>query len=218
MQPSLRTLAAAATAVTAIASCGSTPVPASPRTLVTLGASDVVGVGAARPAEEGWAPALVRLLPGRNRLVKVGESGWQASHMRISGLSQVLRAQPDVIVVWIGPNDFVGGRSLDSFRSDLSGILSGIRPSGARLYVLNLPDFDRLPLFAPDAATIRRTLPAWQSAIAAHARDHGATVIPLSPYSDEIAAHPEYLSSDGFHPSARGYRRIAEIVASHLAP
>lgn len=213
----LSTLAVAACAMTALASCGSAPAASVPRTLVTLGASDVVGVGAAHPAEEGWAPVLARLLP-RTSLVKVGESGWQTHQMRASGLPQILRADPDVIVVWAGPNDFVGGRSLASFQSDLAAILGSIRQTGARVYVLNLPDFDRLPLFAPNALAIRQTLPAWQAAIAAQARTHGATVIPLGPYTAEVLAHPEYLSSDGFHPSALGYRRIAEIVAPHLAP
>lgn len=209
-------VAAAAIALTTIAGCGSAPAAFAPQTLVTLGASDVVGVGADQPAEQGWAPVLASLVPGTPRLVKVAESGWQTHQMRATGLPRVIAADPDVIVVWAGPNDFVGGRSLSSFQSDLSAILSGIKTTGARVYLLSLPQFDRLPLFAANATQIRQTLPAWQAAIEAQARAHGATVIPLGPYTAEVVARPELLSSDGFHPSAQGYRRIAEIVASRL--
>jgi lysophospholipase L1-like esterase len=33
----------------------------------------------------------------------------------------------------------------------------------------------------------------------------------------EVAEHPEYVAADGFHPSAEGYARLAEIFAETYA-
>jgi lysophospholipase L1-like esterase len=33
----------------------------------------------------------------------------------------------------------------------------------------------------------------------------------------ELAQHPEYVSTDGFHPSSAGYMRIAELTLAALA-
>jgi lysophospholipase L1-like esterase len=32
-----------------------------------------------------------------------------------------------------------------------------------------------------------------------------------------LGAHPEYLSADGYHPSALGYKRLAEVIAEQVA-
>jgi lysophospholipase L1-like esterase len=32
----------------------------------------------------------------------------------------------------------------------------------------------------------------------------------------ELAAHPDYISADGFHPSSAGYRRLADLVLDTL--
>ena len=37
-------------------------------------------------------------------------------------------------------------------------------------------------------------------------------LIDLYPVSKEVLSHPEYISPDHFHPSAAGYRRLADLV------
>jgi lysophospholipase L1-like esterase len=180
--------------------------------LVALGASDVVGVGAARPEYEGWAPVLASFMPEGTRFLKVGVSGWQAHQVLDLGLPDVLQAQPDTVVLWIGVNDFLAEKPLSRFQRELEDILVELARSEARLVVINLPDLDRLPAFRSERARIRQQLPAWQRAVAELGRRHGARVIDLAALSAEIDAHPEYLSADGFHPSSIGYRRLAEII------
>jgi len=36
-------------------------------------------------------------------------------------------------------------------------------------------------------------------------------LVDLFAHWKELALHPEYISFDGFHPSANGYTRLAEI-------
>ena len=191
--------------------------PPAPVHLVAIGASDLVGVGATRPEQEGWAPVLATLLPGETRLTKLGVSGATAGRLKAE-VSRALAARPDAVVLWTGVNDYNAQVPLNRFTADLDGMLAPLAATGADLYVVNLPDLDRLPAFKVLGTTIRATLPAWQDAVRTSAARHRATVVELTPYSDEIAANPGYISGDGFHPSTRGYRRVAEIVADAMTP
>lgn len=188
------------------------PAPAHAEVLAALGASDVVGVGAAHPDVEGWVPVLASLLPQGTRVIKVGGSGWQAQQVRDLGLPEVLRAHPDTVVLWVGVNDFLAEKSLPRFRREFSAILARLEATKARVVVLNLPDLDRLPAMRPEASRVRQALPQWQRAVEEEGRRHGALVIDLTGFSAEIDSHPDYLSPDGFHLSAHGYRRLAEII------
>ena len=49
-------------------------------------------------------------------------------------------------------------------------------------------------------------------------RRHQATVVDLRATWQEVREHPEYISSDGFHPSTIGYRRLADVFYASAAP
>ncbi|MNS08164.1 GDSL-like Lipase/Acylhydrolase [compost metagenome] len=212
-----REAVAAPQAAQAAATSALTPTPAPKAlTLVTMGASDVTGVGADDPKTQGWAPVLAKSLPGSPTHLRLGMPGWTAAQIRANALDKAVKAHPDVVVLWTGVNDFNGGVSLEAFKAELDPMLATLAETKAKVYVLNMPDLDRLPAFKAGAPMIRLAMPVWRTAIQNAARRHGATVVELTPYSDEIAAHPEYISADGFHPSTRGYQRLAGIVRSAL--
>ena len=193
------------------------PQSAQADTLAALGASDVVGIGARHPDREGWVPILATLMSPGTRVIKVGVSGWQAHQVLDRGLPEVLRARPDTVVLWVGVNDFLAQKPLSRFRAELAAILDELDPTRTRVVVLNLPDLDRLPAFQAEGPRMRRELLEWQQAVKEECGRQGALVIDLAAFSAEVDAHPEYLSADGFHPSAHGYRRLAEIIFVILA-
>jgi lysophospholipase L1-like esterase len=181
--------------------------------IVALGASDVVGVGARHPDTEGWAPVMASLLPGPKRLMRLGLSGATAGQLRAQLLPKAIAARPDVAVVWVGVNDCARMTPLPQFQADLEAIVTGLSGAGAQVFVINLPDLDRLPALKSFALWIRAALPSWQGAVRQVAARHGATVVELTHYTTEIERRPDYLCGDGFHPSHHGYRRVAELVA-----
>lgn len=194
-----------------------TPTPAS-LTLVTMGASDVSGLGADDPATEGWAPVLATALTGKADHVRLGFPGWTAKQIRANVLTKAVQAQPDLVVIWTGVNDMNAGVSVSAFETELDAILAALAKTEARVYVLNMPDVHRLPAFKAQSATIAPALPLWRTAIQMTADRHGARVVALTPYSDEFEAHPELISQDGFHPSTRGYQRLAAIIQAAVQP
>lgn len=185
--------------------------------LLTMGASDMVGVGARHPETQSWAPVMASLLPGPKRLMRLGISGATAADMRRALLPRAIAARPDVAVVWAGVNDCARMVPLPQFQTDLDAIVSGLRGAGATVFAVNLPDLERLPALKPYAPWIRAALPPWQEAVREVTARHGAHVVELTPYSHEIVERPDYISGDGFHPSHHGYRRVAEVVAQAVA-
>jgi len=86
----------------------------------------------------------------------------------------------------------------------------------ATVLVGNLPDLAAVPAFRGQGPALAATVSAWNGAIAAVARRDGATLVDLYAGWRELAAHPEYVGPDGLHPSAAGYRRLAQLFYQSL--
>lgn len=192
---------------------------------VALGASDAVGIGAARPTDEGWVPLVAAGLPDNARLVNLGVSGATLTEIIAGQLPIATDAAPRWVTLWPGPNDFRNGVPLDRFTAQLDQILAALRPPGAtddparRVAVLNLPDLRAIPVFASVAPdTLDARVRQWNAAIAATVARHADYAILVDLYADRdgIATHPEYISGDGFHPSSAGYRRVADVTLATL--
>ena len=192
---------------------------------VALGASDTVGVGADDPANEGWVPQFHATLPPGTNLLNLGISGAIVHDVLAQQLPPALDTQPRWVSIWPGVNDLRSGVELETFRQQLDEVLAQLNRSDAAagstqqltIIVLNIPDIRHLPVFAGiDHQMLDQQVQTWNVAIADTASRHGAIVVDLYARWPELAVHPEYISSDGFHPSSAGYKRIAELVRDAL--
>ncbi len=189
---------------------------------VALGASDAVGIGATRPAQDAWVPLLAAALPGGTPVVNLGVSGATLADVVAGQLPIAADAAPRWLTLWAGPNDLRGGVALDTFTARLDRILATLRPPAGinrTMLILNLPDLRALPAFAGvDPAQLDRQVRAWNAAIATTVARYADYAILVDLYDGwgELAANPQYISGDGFHPSNAGYRRIADIALATL--
>lgn len=176
-----------------------------------LGASDAVGVGASAP-EEGWVPKVYQRMPSGTRLLNLGESGTLLSQARVRQLPRAIAARPEVVTIWLAVNDFNYMAPLGQYSNDLDLALRDLRETGAKVYVGNLPDLSLLP-WVPKVwrPAMQEEVMRWNAEIERVARARGAEVVDLFAERLELADHPEYLSIDGFHPSSKGYSRIADL-------
>jgi lysophospholipase L1-like esterase len=190
-----------------------------PVTYVAIGASDAIGVGADDPDTQSWPAVLASWLPPRSRLINLGVPGITLHRALEVELPVALDApRPGLITVWLAVNDFASGVALKAYVADLQTLLHELRArTRATILVGNLPDLAALPSFrAQDRAGLAARIATWNAAIAATARRDGATLVDLYARWRELAAHPEYVSSDGFHPSTAGYRRLASLFWAAL--
>jgi lysophospholipase L1-like esterase len=187
---------------------------AEPSVYVALGASDAVGVGADHPTSEGWVPLLSHALPTDPQLVNLGISGATLSDVISQELPVALDARPAWVSIWPGINDLRHDVSRATFAANLDTLLGQLtQQTTARLIVLTMPDLRLIPAFATvDPTTLDQTVRDWNTVIARAAQQHNAILVDLYGHSAEIAGHEEDVSSDGFHPSTAGYRRIADLV------
>ena len=195
---------------------GSAAPAARPLTYVALGASDSVGVGASVPERESWVAVLHARLPEGSRLVNLGVSGRLLRQALDQQLPVAVDADPDLVTVWLAVNDLNARVPLDRYAADLDTLLRTLRErTDATILVGNVPDMSTLPA----AARMNlEPIPRWNAVIAEIVTRNGAQLVDLRDAWREVAEHPEYVSSDGFHPSTAGYARLADRFYEAAAP
>lgn len=209
----IHVVASLLTAVLALAGCSSdSPTEPGDQVLIfaALGASDAVGVGAS-PLSNGYVFLIADSL-SLDRMVDLrnfGEIGAHSFDLVARQLGTALSSNPDLVTIWTGSNDVIGGDSVGSFAADLDRILGDLAAqTEAQVFIGDLVDLTRVPRFVanPDPDVTSARVMAFNNAIAAAAGLHGAHVVPLSsiPITDDL------FSIDGFHPSNEGHRQIAD--------
>lgn len=188
----------------------------SPLVYAALGASDAVGVGASEPDVQGYVPQIAAHLVNGSRLVNLGESGILLHDALSKELPRAIAAKPQLVTIWLVANDLVAQVSYDDYMSDLNTMLQRLRSATkVDLVMANLPDVTLLPALASltqdEKAQLYAEAQRWNGQIGVLARKYHVTLVDLFAQKDQLTAHPEYISDDGFHPNATGYARLADL-------
>ncbi len=158
--------------------------------------------------EETW-PALVgRTLAERGRPVRVLNAG-VSGEKAVEGLARlpaVLAQRPDVLVIALGINDALQGRSLEDTEAVLRRILEEGKASGAQRLLVGT----RIPDEHHGAEYARR----FEEMYARLAAEHRVSLVP--DLLAGVAGDEELLFRDRLHPNAAGHVRLAETVRPHL--
>lgn len=188
-----------------------------PITYAAIGASDTVGVGAPDPLKDGWVPQLHRRLPPGSKLVNLGISGARLSDALAKELPRALETKPDLVTVWNVVNDLNAAVDLVAYERDMDRLLGElVGKTPARVLVGNCPDLARVPAYIRagiPAEALRQEVGRWNASIVRATGRHPARVhlVDLYARSGEIDVDSNLVAGDDFHPSARGYTKIAEV-------
>ncbi len=163
--------------------------------VVAFGDSLTYGTGAT--AEESY-PAVLAQLIGR-KVVRAGVPG-EVTAQGLARLPLVIDTHdPRLVIVCLGGNDMLRRVNEAEIKRNLRAIITNIRGRGIGVVLVGVPK----PALITSAPTFYTELAA----------EFGI------PYEGEIITRvlykPEY-KSDGIHPNARGYRKIAEAIAELL--
>lgn len=194
-----------------------TPTETPPLVYAAIGASDVLGVGASDHSTQSWVNVLHARMPSGTRFVRLGRGGITLREAMRIEVPQAVAARPDIITLWNCVNDATQGVGLTDYLADLNKTLTRLTTeTGASIVLLNMPDISILAVGADPThrALVQGGVLQWNKGIADTASAYGdrVKIVDLFPISNEVLDHPEYLSSDDFHPSTAGYRRLAEVV------
>jgi acyl-CoA thioesterase-1 len=182
-------------------------VSAQERVIVAFGDSLTAGFGV--PAEQSYPALLAARLRAEGyayRVVNAGVSGDTTA----GGLRRVdwaLRLKPEIVIVELGANDGLRGQDLGAVRANLDRLVERFQAAGARVLLAGM----RLP---PNYGT--RYGAEFHRLYAEVAKKHGAAFMPF--FLDGVGGDARLNQLDGIHPTADGYRIIAERVWPYLRP
>ena len=188
-----------------------------PIVYVALGDSTGAGVGA---REGGYVKRLFnRIVEHRpeSTLQNLCVSGATTADLIRGQLQRAVELNPDLVTVGIGVNDIGHGLTLDQFSKNYEEILSTLKEkTHAEIVVTNIPDVSSAPRIpSVMRSEYQRQIDQFCRRLEEIANRHGVTVFDVYTVTkDELPAHPEYFSADGFHPSDEGY----ELWASQMWP
>lgn len=209
------------------------PVEGRPVVYVAIGASETAGVGTEDPFIEAWPKVLWRDRLPEAVLYDLGRPGSTLAEAVAEQMDEAVRLEPDIVTVWLNVNDVIERVPEDAYEADLRTMLGALTTTGAAVLVASTPRIDSLPVYLacrpdppPDALDcpaddvslpppddVRALVAGYNEAIDRAATGSGAIVVDLQDFGDAPTLHPEWISSDGFHPSTRG----AEVIAGAFA-
>jgi lysophospholipase L1-like esterase len=212
--------------------------PSPPRAVyAALGASETVGIGTEDPSRLSFPQFLYHRLPRSAVLYNLGLAGETATAAVQDELPPALAARPTLATVWFNVDDMAAGVAVAEYESRLDRIVGALRQAGTeRVLVANSPRLDHLPAYLacrprvapssvkcplgdltlPPPEEVRALVDAYNAATSRVAHHHGAIVVDLAAQDRTLQQHPEYISSDGLHPSAKGAAAIAAVFAAAM--
>lgn len=193
--------------------------PKSRLTYVAIGASDTFGLGADDPLTQNWPSDLAAMLGPGVHLINLGIPGVVLHQALNAEVPVAIDSHPDLITIWLAVNDIGNNVPLDSYSHDLEVMLSRLQAGAphARIVIANVPDLRLLPYFSYiDPQVLYTRVQSYNAIIAAAVKRHHILLVDLVSRWQELRDHPEYISSDGFHPSTLGYAKLAQLFYQAL--
>jgi acyl-CoA thioesterase-1 len=211
----------AALAISLGACAGGSPEPPDRVIYLAIGASDAAGVGA-RPLTRGYVFRIADELDQRTDqvfLTPLAIPGARAEQLD-AALQLLLGTgiEPNLVTVWTGANDVIGGEDVDDFEDALEAMFERLRDrTDGVIVAANIPDLTQRPRFRanPDDDVTRARIEDFNDAIAEQAEDYDVLLVDL--YAEPVEDHL-VSDEDGFHPNDEGHRRIAEEFIEVILP
>jgi len=182
---------------------------------VALGDSTGAGVGA---RDGGYVARLFKRVAERrpgSTLSNLCVSGSTTADLVRDQLDRGVALNPDLVTVGVGINDIGHGLTLEEFSKNFEQILSTLeQKTKARIVVSNIPDISTAPRIpSVMRSEYQRQIMEFCRRLEEIAKQHEVTVFDVYAITkDELPSHPEYFSSDGFHPSDEGYELWATTM------
>ncbi len=162
------------------------------------------------PPHGGYPEMLAKLVAVP--VVNLGQPGI-TTRQALGLLERLARAEPQVVVLELGGNDFVQGQTRQAVRENLEQIILACRERGSEVILMEVPR----GFFSDPYWGLERQL----------ARQHHLELVPDTAIRRLLLSSPAmppgqwtsgpYLTQDdGLHPNARGNQLLAQYVAAAL--
>jgi len=203
------------TTTTTVATTTTTiPAVTGPIDLLALGDSYTVAEGI-DPAG-GWPAQLAERLDVQSTII--GGTGWTTGRMLLEFASGTidLDATHDVVVVELGVNDVYNLVPIETFGPSLSDVLAqAVAFAGGdprRVVVVSIPDYTLTPTGATIGRVTSDELAPYNATVRGVVSAVGASLVDVTPLSEDVTNDPSLLAPDGLHYSADMYARWVDLI------
>ena len=205
-----------------LSGCSATPRQQDDILYLAVGASDALGIGAS-PLRNGYVYRIRDELEKQTRrnvrLLNLAIPNGTTRELRQAlQMALVKELKSDLVTVWTGANDLIRGQAPEDFENDLSALLKQLRDRNSSFVVIaDLPDLTKSPQFRarPSPTVTANRLAAFNRVIEKQAN---AFNIPIVRLSREQITDDLVSEIDGFHPSDKGHRQIAQLFLKVILP
>jgi len=174
-------------------------------TIVAVGNSLTAGLGV---NEEEASPALLenklRSAGYQWRVINAGISG-ETSSGALARITWVLKLKPDIVILETGANDGLRGVDPRLILRNIDEIVSVFKENKVTVVLAGMRMLTNM------GSEYTRAFAAVFPAIASK---HGLVLIPF--FLEGVAGEPDLNQADGLHPTAEGYRLVAETVYPYV--
>lgn len=182
-------------------------VVAEPARIVAFGNSLTAGLGVS--PDQSYPAQLQRRLREAGyscEVINAGVSG-DTTTGGLRRLAWILKSRPSMVILELGANDGLRGQPLSLMASNLATIIDGLREAGVEVVLagMQIP-----PNYGLDYTT------GFASLFEQLAREHSVTFIPF--FLEGVATRKDLNQADGIHPTAEGYRIVAQTVFDVIEP
>ena len=177
------------------------------RVILALGDSLTAGFGVAQ--EESFPSRLqVKINEAKlgYKIVNAGISG-DTTAGGVRRINWLMKHKPQIVILALGANDGLRGLSVDEMRSNLETMIRISHDHDARVLLAGMKT---LPNYGEDYQQ------KFESVFSELANKYDLVYLPF--LLKGVAGVREFTRPDGIHPTASGYKIVAELVWEYLRP
>jgi len=188
---------------------------AAPVVYVAFGDSTGVGVGARKGGYVARVFERIERVRAGSSVRNFCVSGAETADVLRGQLTRLDATRPTLVTLGIGINDVSHGVAPDVFARNYEEIVTRLKSkTDAPIVATNIPDIShapRVPAFLHEQ--VRQRIQLFNTHIAEITRRHDVRLVDAYDMSRQVIPnHPEFFSSDGFHPSDEGYEYWAKMM------
>lgn len=188
---------------------------------VAIGDSTVEGIGASHSSKS--CPSLVfqKIKKDKKEAVfyNLGKGGAKVRDVVESQLARTIELKPNLITISVGGNDLHRRTRLKYFEKDFLHLIKTLKEkTDAEIIISNIPDVSLLPTLSIFVKYLSKFMTGrLNRVINKHARQFKCILIDLYDGSRiHSKKYADLISSDGFHPSDKGYALWANAIIAYL--
>lgn len=174
-------------------------------TIVAAGDSLTAGLGV---TEDRAYPAQLekRLLEHgyRYKVVNAGNSGETSSGL-LSRMKWILSLNPDIVILETGANDGLRGVNPELTKKNIQGAVLILKANRVTVVLAGMQIVQNLGKEYTDA---------FKAIYPAVAKEEEVILIPF--FLEGVAGNPQLSQPDGIHPTAAGYRIVADLIYPYV--